>query len=314
MLIPLTVTKDRRPTNDRGGNGPKKQQSYEVVKKLHEGGQGKVVVVKRKSDKKLLVRKEQRVYSMFGDMPCEMHILEKVLTHHPRIVEFEGGNYLKPNNELVLYFEYCQGGDLYDYMPRQGERGASEGFIWDCFIQLAEATAFLHYGYRSWAKDPYTPPRGWCRVIHRDIKPDNVFLRHDITSRDPVPSIVLGDFGLATLMSETYGAGTKEWIGPEIPLCSKEGDVWGVGATIHALAHGRGPVPPAPRGWSDSKWRSSPQARQPRELPVEYSSALNRNMMDCLRIDPDKRVNSEDLLKNLKAERPKLKSHRQSRR
>ena len=245
MFNALGLTKKRHPTHDRVAHGsPQKErsktnpESYEEVKKLMDGGQGKVCVVKRKSDKKLLVRKEQKHYYLYQGSPFEMHILEKVLTKHPRIVEFESGNYMKANNNLVMYFEYCKGGDLGDYIPRSGEKGVSETFMWDCFIQLAEAVAFLHYGYRSFAKDPDTPPRGWCRVTHRDIKPHNVFLRYELTSKHPVPDIVLGDFGLATLKYESYDAGTREWMPPEIPLCTPQGDVWGVGATIHALAHG----------------------------------------------------------------------------
>lgn len=308
MFIPI-IKKERRPTHDRGSKTKpqpkKKEESYEEIKKLREGGQGKVVVVKRKSDSKTLVRKEQKEYKMFFDLPCEIHILEKVLKGHPRIIEFEGGNYLKANNALVLYFEFCKGGDLFDYMPRRGERGASEGFIWDCFTQLAEAIAFLHFGYSRYEKDPHMPPKGWCRIIHRDIKPDNVFLRYNMTNDHPVPEIVLGDFGLATLMADSYGAGTDEWLPPELPRNSKQGDVWGVGATIHALAHGRGPVGSTPPGWTTKEWLKHPDARKPLPLPSYYSSALNENVMDCLVKNPTKRVDSVDLYRHLRDERPK---------
>ena len=316
MLIPIIKLekKERRPTyereapsKDRAKNGG---ESYEEIKKLGQGGQGKVVAVKRKCDNKVLVRKEQNVYKMFGDIPSEMHILEKVLKNHPRIIEFDSANYLKANNALVLYFEFCKGGDLMDYVPKRDEKGVSESFIWDCFTQMAEALAFLHYGYSRYEKDPNNPPKGWCRVIHRDIKPDNVFLRRDITSNNPVPDLVLGDFGLATLTSESYGCGTMEWLPPELPLCSKQGDVWGVGATIHALAHGRGPIGSTPGGRSTGEWLRSPGARQPKPLPKYYSWALNENMLDCLILDPKKRINSLDLYKHLKAERPKSKSRR----
>ena len=288
----------------------KVKETYEEIRKLGEGGQGKLWIVKRKSDMKILVRKDQKRFSMFGSLPTEVHIFEKILTHHPRIIEFDHANYIEANGTLVLYFEHCRGGDLHDYLPRRGEKGMSERFLWQCFVQLADAIAFLHYGYNRFSKHPDDPPRGWARVIHRDIKPENVFLRRKITSSDPVPEVVLGDFGLATLQSESYGSGTAEWMAPEVPIVTKEGDVWGVGAIIHALAHGRGPVPSPPRDWpggrlAEDRWYADPQARRPKQLPSAYSSALNHNMMNCLVKDPSKRVNTRDLIDDLVAERPR---------
>lgn len=293
------------------------KDTYEQLSKIGEGGQGKLWIVKRKRDKKILVRKEQNRFEMHSSgIPSEMHIFENILTSHPRIIEFDHANYISDNGadhgSLVLYFEHCQGGDLSEYTPRAGNSGVSEKFLWQCFVQLADAIAFLHYGYNRFAKNPDTPPRNWRRIVHCDIKPANVFLRRKLTKNNPVPDIVLGDFGLATLTLETYGGGTDEWIGPEIPLMTKQNDVWGVGAVVHALAHGKGPVSRPPKDWPSGKdgtkkWYTHPKARQPKELPMTYSSEINRNMMDCLIKDHRKRVNSLQLVKNLVAERPRPK-------
>ena len=125
-----------------------------------------------------------------------------------------------------------------------------------------------------------------------------------------MPEIVLGDFGLATMMYETSGSGTPRWMAPEIPLATPKGDVWGIGACIHALAHGRGPVPSPPSHWprgkdAEREWERRPSARQPKQLSTYYSSALNRNMMDCLEMEMNRRVDSDELLKHLVAERPR---------
>lgn len=307
-LVPKNRAQKQPLIKERGFESPdirgsteKIKETYDIIRQIGHGGQGKLFVVKRKRDKKILVRKEQKRYDMYGSVPCEMYIFEKVLTHHPNILDFDRANYIEANGSLVLYFEFCKGGDLLDYIPRVGENRNSESFLWQCLVQLADAIAFLHYGYNRFANNPNTPPRSWKRVIHRDIKPENVFLRRDMTGRNPVPDIVLGDFGLATLEAESYGAGTKEWMAPEIPLVTKESDVWGVGAVIHALAHGEGPVPRPPRDWDRSKdrWRENPQARQPMQLPTFYSDALNRHMMACLEKDPGQRTNSLQLVQNL---------------
>lgn len=141
------------PTREHGSYGPaqgryskKTRESYEEVKNLGEGAQSKVCVVRRRSNKKFLIWKEQNVYSIFDDMPCEMHILKEVLTDHPRTIEFDSGSYLKANNALVLpryTLTIYQGGGLINYVPRAGDKGVSKAFIKNCFIQLAEAFAFL---------------------------------------------------------------------------------------------------------------------------------------------------------------------------
>ena len=288
---------------------------YDQLAKIGEGGQGKVWVVKRKRDKKVLVRKEQRKFYMHSSgIPTEQYIFQDVLTPHPSILDFDHANYIHGDHgrdpSLVLYFEHCKGGDLSQFQPKNGDKGASESFLWHVFLQLADAIAFLHYGYNRFSRTPETPPRNWRRIVHCDIKPQNVFLRRKVSKKQDVPQLVLGDFGLATLKETTRGGGTDEWIGPEIPLMTKENDVWGVGAIIHALAHGKGPVSLPPRDWprgrdAVNRWYRDPKARKPRELPASYSSELNRNMMDCLVKDHEKRVSSLQLVRNLLKEMPK---------
>ena len=109
MLVPNVVTIMPRPTLEHGSYGPAQgrrsnetREFYEEVKGLGEGGQGKVCLARRRSDKKLVIRKEQNVHSIFDDMACKMQILNEVLTHQPRTLEFDRGSYLKANNALVL--------------------------------------------------------------------------------------------------------------------------------------------------------------------------------------------------------------------
>lgn len=278
---------------------------YTVIRTLGKGGQGKTELVENQRNGKFLVRKLQREFRMQGDIPKEMYIFENILTRHPSIVGFDHANYMRQTGDLVLYFEHCRGGDLHRCIPTKNY--VSEDFIWHIFIQLADALAFLHYGISR--RDPY-PPSGWQRVIHRDIKPENIFLRRPIEHKHQVPDVVLGDFGLATLQEVSEGCGTDVWVAPEGSI-TKQGDVWGLGAVIHALAHGRGPVartppPEWPRGREALEdWLWHPKARKPKPMSCKYSCTLNTNMMDCLVIDPKKRVSSKELLYTLEKEMPR---------
>lgn len=85
-------------------------------------------------------------------------------------------------------------------------------------------------------------------MVHRDIKPDNLFL----TSED---AAVLGDFGLAELMDpngHAGGIGTPVTVAPEVVAggpASVRSDVYSLGASLYALVAGRyahnGPDPTA---------------------------------------------------------------------
>jgi len=139
----------------------------------------------------------------------------------------------------------------------------------------------------------------WRSVMHLDIKPDNIFLLKKINHPREVPKLVLGDFGLAALSNQTARrVGPSYWQGPEWPRASRKTDIWALGAIIHWLCHGRGPIDPRPEYASTPKdeWAEDPDVKNPQPLPEEYSEPLNRVMMACFRRDPRRRIDSSDLL------------------
>ncbi|MFB4313100.1 serine/threonine-protein kinase [Actinomadura sp. 21ATH] len=82
-------------------------------------------------------------------------------------------------------------------------------------------------------------------VLHRDVKPDNIFLRDDGRA-------VLTDFGLASLegdaplTQEGYLVGSPSFMAPERVRREPSGpasDLWSLGATLYGLVEGRLPFP-----------------------------------------------------------------------
>lgn len=78
--------------------------------------------------------------------------------------------------------EYCQGGDLAKIIKKHkdAQKYISEEFIWKVFMQLVLALYECHKQDR--------------KVLHRDIKPHNIFL-------DSHKNVKLGDFGLAKALT-----------------------------------------------------------------------------------------------------------------
>lgn len=269
---------------------------WRVLRAIGAGGQGECVLVQRESDGLVAVRKQTEVYEVLQGFPLEAIILEKVLPRSPRITKLISFK-LKPacrhRDNLIEWFEYCRGGDLHNAMEQLRGR-VTEDFVWHCFIQLAEALDVIHNA-------------GSERVVHRDIKPDNIFLEEEYHHEAPWPNVKLGDFGLATLDTHTSAMIVPCWQGPELPQLSAAGDVWALGAVIHWLAHGKPPIARRParfRG-STEEWEMEPVARKPIPLDGLYSSKLNGYMMLCLTKNPNERISSQELVGLLRRDRPR---------
>jgi serine/threonine protein kinase len=219
-----------------------------------------------------------------------------------------------------------------------------EAFVWHVFFSLVRALVYLRTG--STHPDEVRSARGWTPLIHRDIKPDNIFLRAPTTtttttfsssssssffasstSRD-YPHIVLGDFGLAMPTPSSswdvrniaaaqlaagaaaatqrlpHIVGTPQWQPPELPVHDTRGrgDVWAVGAVVHALCHGGvGPVRFAarPPGVSADEWECDPAARRPQRVSRAYSPQLNAALAAALTLNVDRRPDACMMLRTL---------------
>ena len=258
------------------------------VRELGGGSEGTAFLEQDRVTGEYYVCKDLRTYIKSGPRPLEVKLRKYCMPRdHRSLLDLHGWYFVRgdPREGCRIYYEYCAGGSLWDLIPQSGHPQHPESLIWHVFIQLAEALDAMHN-------------RGPERVIHRDVKPENIFLKSPYRPNHSYPTVKLGDYGLATTKRFSSGSCTWEWVGPELE-CSTRGDVWALGAVIHALCHGFGPVSKA-----YDNWKKDPHARRPQNLPSKYSNTLNHWMLSCLRVNPRDRPDSESLVRMLHRERP----------
>lgn len=280
--------------------------AYELLHCVGRGGEGACLLVQRKSDRKLRVCKISIRSEHDNTVPREVSILRNILPPNDRIITFCGLTVTPQTTQI--YFDFYNGGDLSNFIDNHylWSTQIPESFIWHAVLHLAEAVAFLHYGYDRHSHR--TTQRDWKKVIHRDIKPANILLRlpnysiHNTDSFYAYPSLVLADFGLATLKATSNLVGTYLWQPPEVPEASIAGDCWAVGAVIHAMAlDGCPPIDRMPPHYADNRknsedWFTSRESRKAWSIREWYTVELEDCMFGALTHDPLKRFTALEIL------------------
>ncbi|KAL9028500.1 MAG: hypothetical protein Q9196_003142 [Gyalolechia fulgens] len=284
-------------------------EKYEALGVIGQGSFGIIRKVRRVADSHILCRKEISYIKMGQKEREQLHAEFSILSslRHPNIVAYYHRHHLKDTQDLHLYMEYCGGGDLSKLIKNLTAKNeyAEEAFVWSMFSQLATALYRCHYGV-----DPpeagtnvlgltgeVKPPGGLrgknqIMILHRDLKPDNVFLGHD-------NQVKLGDFGLSKLMqshdfASTY-VGTPYYMSPEI--CAAErytlfSDIWSLGCVMYELCARRPPF--------DAKTHLQLIQRikvgRVEPLPGIYSAELQSTIKSCLKTNPLQRPDTAALL------------------
>ncbi|MCJ1434384.1 G2-specific serine/threonine protein kinase [Xylographa pallens] len=284
-------------------------EKYEVLEKIGHGSFGIIHKVRRKSDKKEMCRKEISYIRMSQkereQLQAEFSILHSL--RHPNIVGYYHREHLKTSQELHIYMEYCNGGDLSQVIKSLVARNqlAEEEYVWSIFAQLVTALYRCHYGTDppevgknfmgpdTNSKPPGLRLKNQVMILHRDLKPENVFLGAD-------NSVKLGDFGLSKLMqshdfASTY-VGTPFYMSPEI--CAAErytlhSDVWSLGCIIYELCARKPPF--NARTHLQLVQRIRDGRYDP--LPSIYSPELQNVIKNCLKTNPQHRPDTAALLR-----------------
>ncbi|XP_014734020.1 PREDICTED: serine/threonine-protein kinase Nek1 isoform X3 [Sturnus vulgaris] len=193
---------------------------YIKVRKIGEGSFGKAILVKAKEDGQQYVIKEINISKMSNKEREESRREVAVLANmkHPNIVLYRES--FEENGCLYIVMDYCEGGDLFKKINAQKGILFSEDQILDWFVQICLALKHIHDR----------------KILHRDIKSQNIFLTKDGT-------IQLGDFGIARVLNSTAELartciGTPYYLSPEIcqnkPYNNKS-DIWALGCVLYEM-------------------------------------------------------------------------------
>ncbi|XP_006161514.2 serine/threonine-protein kinase Nek1 [Tupaia chinensis] len=195
-------------------------EKYIRLQKIGEGSFGKAILVKSTEDGRQYVIKEINISSMSSKEREESRREVAVLANmkHPNIVQYRES--FEEDGSLYIVMDYCEGGDLFKRINAQKGILFQEDQILDWFVQICLALKHVHDR----------------KILHRDIKSQNIFLTKDGT-------VQLGDFGIARVLNSTVELartciGTPYYLSPEIcenkPYNNKS-DIWALGCVLYEM-------------------------------------------------------------------------------
>jgi serine/threonine protein kinase len=253
--------------------------NYRVVRPLGEGGMGVVYFAEHE-----LLRRPAAVKVLHAELSQSEDLVNRFVREarataairHPGIVEVLDCGF-HANGKAYIVMEFLEGRPLRQHLLDSGRLGAVDVAFMG--RQIANAVGAAH-------------ARG---VVHRDLKPDNVFL---VGGR--LDQVKVLDFGIAKLLGDTAASGAKAtrtglvlgtpaYMSPE--QCRGNGaidhraDIYSLGCVLYEMTCGQLPFPYESTGELIAAHLHDPP-QPPRAIQAQLPTELEHLIMSMLSKSP----------------------------
>jgi serine/threonine protein kinase len=231
--------------------GQRPLDGFTIKRGLGQGGFGEVYFAVSDGGKEVALKLLLR-----GRTDTELRGISNCLNFkHPNLVHLYDLN-TDERGDHWLVMEYVHGEPLSAVLNRN-PKGLPADQARDWFLQVAKAVSYLHDH----------------AVIHRDIKPGNVFVEHGV--------LKLGDYGLSKTVSsasltQSANVGTVYYMAPEVGRgsCTKQVDVYACGVMFYEMLTGE--VPFRGDSWAEVALRHQTDTPELTRIPPEYLTIIEK--------------------------------------
>jgi serine/threonine protein kinase len=256
-------------------NSEDPEELFQLLEKLGEGSYGTVHKGFHKASGKIVAVKIVPIKNgEVASLRKEITILRQC--RHPNIVGYIG-SYIK-DEDLWLIMEFCSAGSIADII-KITKKPFSEPQIASVCQAVLRGLEYLHDS----------------KKIHRDVKAGNILLDNRGIAK-------LADFGVSAQLGNSCSKknstiGSPYWMSPEVIARSeydRKTDIWSLGITAIEMAESEPPyshIHPIRAMFVIPK-----NPAQSLTEPEIWSSEFNDFVTRCLRINPNERPSSKELL------------------